>query len=253
MKILVVDDEEVIVLGIIKKLSQLSDIPTTLVGAYSGEEALQVMENFIPDLLITDISMAPMDGLELISLTRAKGLCDHYIILTAYESFAYARQALQYQVMDYLLKPIDWSVLERHVRELAMKSDQQTRIAQVIGQYSHLFADLSKEDFSPTVKKLVRYINKNYSREISLSQLSVYNGLSENSICNLFKKELGITFLDYLYELRLKRAMELLLADNSPTVREIALKIGYSSERQFFRVFKNRTGYTPQQFREKHA
>ena len=134
MKILVVDDEEVIVLGIIKKLSQLSDIPTTLVGAYSGEEALQVMENFIPDLLITDISMAPMDGLELISLTRAKGLCDHYIILTAYESFAYARQALQYQVMDYLLKPIDWSVLERHVRELAMKSDQQTRIAQVIGQ-----------------------------------------------------------------------------------------------------------------------
>ena len=81
----------------------------------------------------------------------------------------------------------------------------------------------------------------------------MYSGLSENSICNLFKKELGITFLDYLYELRLKRAMELLLADNSPTVREIALKIGYSSERQFFRVFKNRTGYTPQQFREKHA
>lgn len=253
MKILVVDDEEVIVLGIIKKLSQLADIPTTLVGAYSGEEALQIMENFLPDLLITDISMSPMDGLELISRTREKGLCDHYIILTAYESFDYAKQALQYQVMDYLLKPVDWGILERHVRELALKADQETRIAQVVQQYSHLFTDLAEKDLSPTGKKLVKYVHKNYHREISLSQLSVYSGLSENSICNLFKKELGITFLDLVYQLRIKKAMELLLADHSTTVRDVALKIGYSSERQFFRVFKSWTGFTPQQFRENYV
>lgn len=158
-----------------------------------------------------------------------------------------------YQVMDYLLKPVDWGILERHVRELALKADQETRIAQVIQQYSHLFTDLAEKDLSPTGKKLVKYVHKNYHREISLSQLSVYSGLSENSICNLFKKELGITFLDLVYQLRIKKAMELLLADHSTTVRDVALKIGYSSERQFFRVFKSWTGFTPQQFRENYV
>lgn len=252
MNILVVDDEEVIVLGIMKRIRQLSDIPTQVVGAYSGEEALAVMENFIPDLLITDIHMAPMDGLELIAAARQKNLCQHFLILTAYESFDYVRRALQYQVMDYLVKPIDWALLEEHIRRLAMKSDSKAKTEEVLAQYQDLFLHLEKTDFSNSLKKLTKYIKGNFTHQISLVHLSVYSGLSENSICNLFKKELGITFLDYLYELRLKRAMELLLGSEGTTVREIAQQIGYLSERQFFRVFKSKTGLTPQQFRERH-
>lgn len=253
MNILVVDDEEVIVRGIMKRIQMLSDIPTQVVGAYSGEEALELMENFIPDLLITDIHMSPMDGLELIAATRQKNLCQHFLILTAYESFDYVRQALQYQVIDYLLKPIDWDLLEGHIRRLAMKDDRQARIDEALAEYGPLFADLDKNDFPNSLKKITKYMKGNFTHQISLVHLSVYSGLSENSICNLFKKELGITFLDYLYELRLKRAMELLLSCDGSTVREIALQIGYLSERQFFRVFKNKTGLTPQQFREKYA
>lgn len=252
MNILVVDDEEVIVLGILKHLKQIQDIPVQAVGALSGKEALKVMENFIPDLLITDIHMSPMDGLDLIGTVRQKNLCQHFLILTAYESFDYARQALKYQVMDYLLKPIDWSLLEDHIRKLAMKNNDQNKIDQTLAQFTDLFIHLEDREFSNTLKKLTKYMKGNFTHQISLVHLSVYCGLSENSICNLFKKELGTTFLEYLYELRLKRAMELLLSADSPTVREIALQIGYLSERQFFRVFKNKTGLTPQHFREKY-
>ena len=252
MNILVVDDEEIIVRGIVKRLEKIADIPMRVVGASSGEEALQLMENFLPDLLITDIQMTPMDGLELISIVRERNLCSRFIILTAFEKFEYARQALKYQALDYLLKPVDWDALEAHIRRLAMKSDKQRKIDGALAEYAPLFAELDRTEVSGTLKKLTKYIRANCTHEISLTHLSVYSGLSENSICNLFKKELGITFLDYVYELRLKKSIELLIGDDSLPVREISAQVGYRSERQFFRIFRSKLELTPQQFRERY-
>ena len=252
MNILVVDDEEVIVLGILKRIQKLRDVYVNIVGAYSGEEALTIMEDFIPDLVITDIQMPDMSGLELIAKIRGRDISNKIIILTAHEEFEYARQGLKYHVDDYLLKPIDWDVLEKYIRGLATASATSVQVDDILAEYAHRFHAIDCKSISTAMKKILKYINANFSHEISLTHLSVYTGMSESNICNIFKKELNMTFLDYVYELRLKKAIELLTTDPEKTMRDIAAMVGYRSERQFFRLFKNNLGVTPQQLKNRY-
>lgn len=250
MKVLVVDDERLIVAGIVKHLQAMRDVDLQVVGAHSGKEALSAMEYFLPDLMITDIRMPDMDGLTLIAEVRRQRLCDQFIILTAYEVFEYARQAVENRVLTYLVKPIDWAVLEGHIRDLAMARHVQLDVSKVLEGYQSLYAHIHEQNLSHALNKIVRYIRQNYTRNISLVHLSVYSGLSENYICTLFKKELGVTFLDYVYELRLKCAMELLLTEQDKTIQDVAKMVGYHSDRQFFRLFRDRLNMPPQKFRE---
>ncbi len=253
MKILVVDDERIIVQGIIKRLEKMSHLNLQVAGAYSGGEALEIMGSFLPNLLITDIRMPDMQGLTLIGIARQKKLCDNFIILTAYENFEYAKQAIEYQVLNYLVKPIDWDVFEKHINDLARGQSVQRDVDEVLKSYQSLYAHIERKDLSHVLGKLAKYIKQNYNKDISLVHLSVYSGVSENYICALFKKELDITFLDYVYELRLLKAMELLLTRREQTIQEIAQLVGYHSDRQFFRMFKSKLDMTPQTFRDMHA
>ncbi|MDR2933512.1 MAG: response regulator [Oscillospiraceae bacterium] len=249
MNILIVDDEPVIVLGIVKRIQRMENLYTQTVGAYSGESALEIMQDFIPDMLITDIQMPHMDGFALISRVREKGICPNYIILTAYENFDYARQAVRYHAIDYLVKPVDWTILEGHLRDFAMQSDKKVDLERVLGEFPVL-RDVRPDMQSHLLGKIIKYIETNYMKEISLTQLSIFSGISENYICNLFKKEMDQTFLDFVCKLRLRKAIELLITDEDRNMREISAMLGYRSERQFFRLFKAKLSMTPQQLRE---
>lgn len=250
MNILVVDDEQIIVLGILKRLKQINNVSINCVGAYSGEEALQIMENFTPNLIITDLKMPNISGFDLIAQVKGKQICDKFIVLTAHEEFEFARQAVKYQVVDYLLKPVDWSILEKYVREMDLVPLALAKVEEVLGKYDDLFIKPNYEKMVPALKKIIHYIDAKFNCDISLTQLSIYTGMSENSICNLVKKELGITFLDYVYQMRLKKAMKILIEEPSKKVKDIAIQVGYHSDRQFFRLFKNKLNMTPEHFRK---
>lgn len=252
MNILVVDDENVIVDGIISRIENMAGFSSRVLGASSGEEALGIMEYFKPDLLITDIEMPGISGLSLISAVQEKNICTKCIILTAFENFHYARQAVHFHAAEYLLKPVDWNVLDTYITSLSLKLDTFKALDRVFLNYSNCFMELQKANLSNSLRRILKYINASYANEISLKQLSVYTGVSDNYICNLFKKEMGITFLEYIYKLRLKKSMEILLTEQKKTVREVSAMVGYNSERQFFRMFKSQVGMTPQQFREKN-
>ncbi|KIL42146.1 hypothetical protein SD70_02955 [Gordoniibacillus kamchatkensis] len=106
MKLLVVDDEPVILHGIMRIIERGNTPFTEVVGAADGIDALQLLERFRPDLMITDLHMPELNGLELIHEVQSRRYCDRFIILTGYDDFEYARQAIRYRVIDYLLKPI---------------------------------------------------------------------------------------------------------------------------------------------------
>lgn len=250
MNILIVDDEKAIVQGIVKHISKLTDLHATAVGAYSAEEALNLMEQFRPHLLITDIRMPGKDGLELIQEASTRNLCTHCMILSAYEEFEYAKRALDYRVIGYLVKPIDWAELDARLRELSHNAAQRQRSDEVLQRYAHLYAHAARTDLSPTLKKITRYVQRNYAQDLSLVRLSCQTGFTESYLCTLFKKELGITFLDYVNELRLRQAMASLIESPQATVKEISSLVGYHSERQLFRLFSAHLGMTPQQFRD---
>lgn len=110
-KILIVDDEKMIREGIRKVINWRQLGIDTVMLAGSGLEALEKMKGEKPDLMMTDISMANMTGLELIEKARTLYPELRVLVLTGYDSFEYARKALRLKVQDFLLKPVDEEVL----------------------------------------------------------------------------------------------------------------------------------------------
>lgn len=104
-RVLIVDDERIILNGIMRLPIWLS-LDMEPVAAMTGLQALELMEQYRFDLVITDIQMPEMDGLEFISQMRKVYPDIPTVVLSGYDSFAYAKEAIHYGVVDYLLKPI---------------------------------------------------------------------------------------------------------------------------------------------------
>lgn len=105
MRILVVEDEIKIRQGISKLISAHTD--HVVAGeAKNGKEGLEMLLRLRPDIVISDIRMPVMDGLEMVETAKAAGAKCHFVILSGYSEFEYARKALRYGVDDYLLKPL---------------------------------------------------------------------------------------------------------------------------------------------------
>ena len=135
MKVIIVDDEKIIRQGI-KTFVPWEKLKCTMSGeAANGLEALQLMEEVNADIIISDIRMPLMDGLDLSRELRLKYPGCKVILLTGYEDFEYAKKALQYQVEDYLLKPVGddelTRVIEKTVGKLEAESLQKKKNTQL--------------------------------------------------------------------------------------------------------------------------
>lgn len=119
MKVILADDEPIVLEGL-RWLVDWSALGFELAGeAYDGEDALKLMELHQPDLVITDIRMPVIDGLELIRQAHQQYPGTQFIILSGYADFEYARQAIRYGVSNYLTKPLDDAELTRAVKAAA--------------------------------------------------------------------------------------------------------------------------------------
>lgn len=149
MKLMVVDDEPIILNGIIRMIQKVNTSFIEIVGAADGIDALQKLAYFQPDLILTDIHMPEMDGLALIKEIQTLNLCSRFVILTGYGDFAYARQALRYQVIDYLLKPINkeelLAVLSR-VEQMIREEQQLTTQHDLLLLKEHILYNTPLED-----------------------------------------------------------------------------------------------------------
>lgn len=120
-KVLLVDDEVFVRKGL-QKLIRWERFQYTLVGeAKNGGEALEMIRRLEPDLVITDIMMPVLDGLELIRSVKEESRADpEFIIISGYNDFKYAQRAIRYGVKDYILKPIDVKELGAALKQLAL-------------------------------------------------------------------------------------------------------------------------------------
>lgn len=116
-KVLIVDDEKMIRMGI-KKVIPWPELGVGKVyTAGSAREALELLGEHRPEILITDIRMSEMSGLELIEAAKEISPKLRVLVLTGYDSFEYARQSLRLKVQDFFLKPVEESDLSRAIRE----------------------------------------------------------------------------------------------------------------------------------------
>ena len=110
--------------------------------------------------------------------------------------------------------------------------------------------DQKEERSNSAAKKAMLYIQENYSKDISLDDVSGLVNISPYYFSKLFKQETGKNFIEYLTEIRLKNAREL-LQDSRLSIKEICAQSGYSDPNYFSRIFKKYEGVTPSEFRER--
>ena len=118
LKVLVVEDEEMIRKGIVLAVDWAAMDCVVVGEAANGVEALEAVERLNPSLIITDLKMPRMDGIEMLRCLRDRGNHVYVIILTAYDSFTYAQSALRLGAVDFLLKPFHDGDLEQAVTAL---------------------------------------------------------------------------------------------------------------------------------------
>lgn len=246
LKVLVVEDEEMIRKGIVLAVDWAA-LGCVVVGeASNGEEALEAVERYHPTLIITDLKMPKMDGIEMLRRLREQGNQAFVIILTAYDSFAYAQSALRLGAVDFLLKPFHDGELEQAVQtlrdRLAKGAEQEHPLLPIPG--------LKKGDKSKYVLQAMDYIGTHYQDpNISVGAIAQSLGLSEGHLSHTFKKETDYTLLNYLTRYRIHKAMEL-LRDCRLKVYEVAEQVGYRDITHFSTTFKKLTGVSPSEYQD---
>ena len=240
MRVMVVEDEEMIRRGIVMAVDWAA-LDCVVVGeAANGEQALAVAEDCRPTLIITDLKMPKMDGLEMVRRLREAGSRAYVIILTAYDSFAYAQQAIRLGAVDFLLKPFHDGDLEKAVQRVQAKLTPKEQA----------LPEPKTGSTNRYVSMAISYIQQHYQEpDISVSSVAQSLNISEGHLSHTFKKETGSTLLGYLTRYRIHKAAEL-LKDGRMKVYEVAEQVGYRDIGYFSNTFKKITGKTPSEYQD---
>ena len=241
LKVLIVEDEEMIRKGIVLTVDWAA-LDCVVVGeASNGLEGLEAARRLEPTLIITDLKMPQMDGLEMLRALREEGCGAYVIILTAYDQFDYAQSALRLGAVDYLLKPFHDGELESAVSRLRGRMENGAPAPETMGTPR-------KGDKSKYVLEAMAYISKHYNEpDISVGTVAQSLNISEGYLSHTFKKETDYTLLNYLTRYRIHKAMEL-LKDCRVKVYEVAEQVGYRDIAYFSATFKKYTGISPSEY-----
>jgi len=206
--------------------------------AINGKHALAMLENCRPDIVITDIDMPEMNGIDLIGELRRTEPDIPIIVLSAYDDFHFVKEALKSGARDYLLKhELESEQLANLLRGIVgtpspEDGDKKPGAAARTGE---------RQSGHREVQQLKEYIREHYAEPITLQVLSRHLYLSPNYLCSLFKQETGITIVDYIKQVRIEMAKKMLETTHLK-VYEIAERAGFASSSYLCRVFKESTG-----------
>jgi len=249
LKMIIVDDEAFI-LNSLETLIDWQSIGIDVVGtADNGNLAIELAVEKQADIILSDISMPHLSGIEMLEIIRKEQLLVEVIFISAHSNFDYARDAIRHGAFEYLLKPIREDVLLESVDRCAKKI-RDFRVK------SQSFEDAADEwsgepnSGKHLVNSAISYIRENYNKNISLSQVAQHIYISPAYLSKIFSSEMQETFSQYLLSYRISRAKELLRSTHDK-VYEIALQVGYSDTAQFSKLFKQYTGQTPNQYRNR--
>lgn len=251
-KVLVVDDEILVRKGIVMETDWDAIGCVVVAEAANGIEGMEAVEKYRPDIIICDIRMPQMDGLEMLTQLRKNGNQTYVIFLTAYSDFTYTQQAIRLSAADYLLKPFQDGELEQTVIAIKNKLEQkQIQVNEAQEQEVLSYTSIRKGEKSRYVMEALEYISKNYSDyNISVKTIAESLELSEGHLSHIFKKETDYTVNAYITRYRMKAAMKL-LKNCRYKVYEIAEQVGYRDVTYFSSTFKKITGLNPSEYQDR--
>ncbi len=239
--------------------------------AGNGKEALSILEKHHIDLIITDIRMPGINGIELLEeLQERAGYIPQVILLSTYNDFEYAQSGIRYGALDYLTKPVKEEelitalhrcadVLKKTLTELMHSktcvtedkdgTDNKKLKIKAMNSLPEYFAHTDNP--SNLILNICMFVVKNLITNpngISLENVSDSLGMSRDYVGRLFKKNTGLNFLDYTTQLKMEYAKNL-LSEGKYKNYEISELLGYRTPDYFSQLFKKHVGITPLEYR----
>lgn len=248
--ILVVDDEPRSREGIKKTIIKESLEQYKVLTASNAKEALEVIDDTKINVLITDIKMPEMSGLDLLRELKEKTKDPVVIIISAYSEFDYAHQALEMGVVNYLLKPIPKKKLMEAVEKAIAIDEEKTKKGLINKIVDDTLLEANEyQSLNNSIQEVMDYVEDNFNEDISLKGIAEIVHLNASYLSSLFKEELNMTFSEYLTRRRIQEAKRLLMQTDL-TINEIAEKVGYQTAKYFIKIFKQYENTTPNSYRK---
>ena len=261
-KVLLADDEQIERMALAKRLHKHFGDSLVIWQAADGNEAVRLCFKERCQIVIMDISMPELNGVEAAEQIRRLDEDCEIIFLTAYDEFSYAKRAIAIHALDYLLKPCEeeelTAVMEEAVgriqkREQFEKLHMEQEMPEETGAEMPE-PDLEEEPDEPdrlgqAAEKIRRYIRKNYMKDISMQDAARMMNYSDAYFCKLFKQCFDQNFTSYLTGFRVNEAKKL-LKDRSISVKDVSMQVGYYDSNYFAKVFKRMTGMIPSEYRD---
>lgn len=265
-KVLLADDEQIERMALARRLLKRFGENLVILQAVDGTEAIKLCSQERCQIVIMDISMPEMNGVEAAEQIRRLDEGCEIIFLTAYDEFSYAKRAIAIHALDYLLKPCEeeelTSVMEEAMRRIQRRRqfeelnrnseclEEESRQEEVYGEEFKDEADMEEPDrLGQAAEKIRRYIQKNYMRDISMQDAARMMNYSDAYFCKLFKQCFDQNFTAYLTAFRIHEARRL-LREKNVSVREVSMLVGYYDANYFAKVFKRLTGMNPSEYRD---
>lgn len=255
MNLLIADDELFIRKGLLS-LDWKSIGIEEVYSACNGLEAKELLLSVPLDIVIFDIQMPGMTGIDLAKMIKEYSLDTAVILLTGYAEFEYAQQAIRNNVYEYLLKPFSPREIlqtaenvkrqleqKRYQKELVRERENAAGVFDTVTQVKNHFSKAS-----PIVKDILTDMSNEFTGTVTLGDLAERYHFSEGYISKKIRQETGYSFIEILIAIRLMNAGLLLL--NGDKINQVCEKSGFNDQRYFSQVFKRTFGCSPSEYKK---
>lgn len=248
LKLILADDERVIRETICSLIDWNSLGIELAASCKNGPETLQAIFDIKPDIVMTDIKMPGMSGLDLISRIYSEtDLMIEFILLSGYADFEYAKQAIAYKVSNYLLKPCNENQIMEAMKKASGEIRRRKKIRELVPD-TVLSEHGSRPQYKEYINQILDYVDVHFADpDLSLKWIAgnvLY--MNVDYLSREFVRQTGTKFTDYLTGLRIAKAKALLRGVRNEKIYAVADQVGFSNNPQYFvQLFKNATGMTP--------
>ncbi|WP_353893503.1 AraC family transcriptional regulator [Proteinivorax hydrogeniformans] len=237
--VLIVEDE-ILEQEFLKSIVEKELLPDdTVLTCESGLKAVELAKQYKPNIIIMDLMISEVDGLTAIEGIRNFLPNASIMILSAYSDFSYAQKAINLKVSEYLLKPVKPDTFKEVFRKVIQAAPQQNAIVE---------SSTTSENKKKFIEESLDYIDEHFKEKLTLEMVASHVFMSPKYFSQVFKKEMEVTFTEYIIQVRVKYACKLLETTNYPIYR-ISSECGFSDPSYFNRVFCAQKDMTPNAYR----
>ena len=260
LKIAIVEDEEIIRMGLAYTVDWQSMGAQVVGEAADGLEGLEIVAAARPDVVLTDIRMPRMNGLDMAKVLREQYPEIKVVFLTSYADFEYARQAVRLNACDYLLKPVDEGELAKLMGRFHEEKGRQAVAGEAGGHNAEKLAEsaeaeglvdwqelLAHDGLNVYVRQVLEKIQAEYASRLSIEDCAESMQVSASYLSRKLKEITCHTFGELLARYRLQEALKL-LEDGRYKVYEVAEHTGFGEYKNFCQVFKKYLQVSPKRY-----